>query len=188
MVSGSGGGSATAKTWPGFTLNAGLSIALPSRVTRPCSTSRLSRERDRSAKWVANTRSSRRPTSSGPGATRRISAFVSVVMAVKLALKMRALKLLVIGLGVLLVAGIGALAAAVVWRINHDRPVAALSRATPTLQRIVLPAGAKVVATDVADGRLVARIELPGGGVRVLVVDLASGRPVATIDLAPPSP
>ncbi len=101
---------------------------------------------------------------------------------------MRALKLLVIGLGVLLVAGIGALAAAVVWRINHDRPVAALSRATPTLQRIVLPAGAKVVATDVADGRLVARIELPGGGVRVLVVDLASGRPVATIDLAPPSP
>ena len=71
---------------------------------------------------------------------------------------------------------------------SHDRPVAALSRATPTLQRIVLPAGAKVVATDVADGRLVARIELPGGGVRVLVVDLASGRPVATIDLAPPSP
>lgn len=96
---------------------------------------------------------------------------------------MRALKLLVIGLGVLLLLGIGALAAAVVWRTDHGRPVS--SRPVPAVaaQRIVLPTGAKVIATDVNAGRLVARVELPGGGVRVLVFDLATGSEIATIDL-----
>ncbi len=86
-------------------------------------------------------------------------------------------------LGVLLLLGIGALAAAVVWRIDHGRPLS--SRPVPAVvtQRIVLPAGAKVIATDVDTGRLVARVELPGGGVRVLVFDLATGGEVATIDV-----
>jgi len=110
-------------------------------------------------------------------------------MVVKLTPKMRALKLLVIILGVLLLLGIGALAAAVVWRIDHGRP--ASSRPTSpavAAQRIVLPAGAKVVATDVEAGRLVARVELPGGGVRVLVFDLATGGEVATVDLVTTAP
>jgi len=98
---------------------------------------------------------------------------------------MRALKLLVIVLGVLLLLGIGALAAAVVWRVDHGRALS--SRPVPTVaaQRIILPAGAKVIATDVNAGRLVARIELAGGSVRVLVFDLATGNEIATIDLVP---
>lgn len=106
-----------------------------------------------------------------------------MAMVAKLAPNMRALKLLVIVLGVLLLLGIGVLAATVVWRIEHGRPASAKSAPTVTAQRVILPAGAKVVATDVDAGRLVARIELPGGGVRVVVFDLATGGEVATIDL-----
>lgn len=100
---------------------------------------------------------------------------------------MRALKLLVIVLGVLLLLGIGALAAAVVWRIDHGRP-AMPPKAAPGVQRIVLPAGAKVVSTDVAAGRLVARVDVPGGGARVFVFDLASGAEIATVELVPATP
>lgn len=96
---------------------------------------------------------------------------------------MRALKLLVIVLGVLLLMGIGVLAATVVWRIEHGRALSARPMPAEVAQRIVLPAGAKVIATDVNAGRLVARVELPGGGVRVLVFDLATGGAVASIDL-----
>ncbi len=99
---------------------------------------------------------------------------------------MRALKLLVIVLGVLLLAGIGTLAAALVWRIDHSRSSA--SQPVPAIQRITLPAGAKVVAADVAAGRLVARVDLPGGGVRLFVFDLATGAAITTIELAPASP
>lgn len=100
---------------------------------------------------------------------------------------MRALKLLVIGLGVLLLAGIGALAAAVMWRINHGRMVVS-TKSVPAVQRIALPAGAQVVATDVAGDRLVARVNLSNGGVRVFVFDLANGNEITTIELAPESP
>ena len=96
---------------------------------------------------------------------------------------MRALKLLLIGLGVLLLMGIGVLAATVIWRIDHGRPLSSRPVPTAAAQRIVLPAGAKVIATDVNAGRLIARVELTGGGVRVLVFDLATGGEVATIDL-----
>ena len=90
-------------------------------------------------------------------------------------------------LGVLLLAGIGALAAAVTWRINHNR-VAQVSKPALAVQRIVLPAGAKIVATDVAADRLVARVDLADGGVRVFVFDLATGSEITTIELAPTSP
>src|SRR5215469_17524285 len=123
---------------------------------------RFRRDRDRSPKWLASTRSRRFPASSGAMAACRISLLVSTAMAAKLAPKMRALKLLVISLGVLLLLGIGALAAAVVWRIDHGRPVST-SKAASAAQRIMLPAGAKVVSTDVDAGRLVARIDVPGG-------------------------
>jgi Family of unknown function (DUF6476) len=108
-------------------------------------------------------------------------------MTAKLAPKMRALKLLVIVLGVLLLLGIGALAAAVVWRIDHGRPATPSQVASMAL-RIVLPAGAKVVSTDVTTGRLVARVDVPGGGVRVFVFDLASGAEIATVELVPAAP
>jgi len=101
---------------------------------------------------------------------------------------MRALKLLVIALGVLLLAGIGALAAAVVWRINHSNPTSPAQAVPSAAQRIVLPPGAKVVVTDVDAGRLIVRVDIPGNGVRLLVFDLATGAEITTIELIPASP
>jgi len=45
-----------------------------------------------------------------------------------------------------------------------------------------------VVSTDVTTGRLVARVDVPGGGVRVFVFDLASGAEIATVELVPAAP
>jgi hypothetical protein len=109
-------------------------------------------------------------------------------MPAKLGPKMRGLKLLVISLGVLLLAGIGALVAAIVWRVNHAGPLLTTRPAALAVQRIILPTGAKVVGTDVNGDRLVVRVNLPSGEVRVLVFDLATGDKLTTIELAPTSP
>jgi Family of unknown function (DUF6476) len=102
-------------------------------------------------------------------------------MADKLDPEMRALKLLVIALGLALVAGLGVLGTAIVWRI-HRAPG---PPATAARSRIVLPAGAQIVSAETADGRLVVRSNLPDGGTRLDIFDLATGAPVATIELAP---
>jgi len=94
---------------------------------------------------------------------------------------MRALKLLVIFLGLLLVVGVAALAVGVVYRMQRlptHQPAALASR-------IELPPGAKLGTTEVANGRLVVRIDLPGGGGEILLFDLASGARLGTIEIAP---
>ncbi len=96
---------------------------------------------------------------------------------------MRALKLLVIALGVLLAAGVAVLAVAVVLRLNHGSPPAPVTGSGSAV--ITLPPGAKIVSTEASGGRLVARIDLPDGGVELLIFDLANGARIATIDLAP---
>ena len=96
---------------------------------------------------------------------------------------MRALKLLVIALGVLLAVGVAGLAAAIVWRVNHAPPPPISG---PVAARIALPPGARVVGSEVAGGRVVVRSELPGGGARLDIFDLATGAEVTTIELAPP--
>lgn len=101
---------------------------------------------------------------------------------------MRALKLLVIVLGLLLLTGMGALTVAVVWRFNHVGPTSTAKSTSSTVQRIVVPPGAKVVGTEVNAGRLVVRIDMSSGAVRLLVFDLATGEKITTIELAPPAP
>jgi hypothetical protein len=108
-------------------------------------------------------------------------------MAAKLDPNMRALKRLVIVLGVLLVAGLVALVAAVVYRLDHRAVATAANPLGGAVFRVALPPGAKIVGTDIANNRLVARIELAGGGERLLLFDLASGASVATIEIAPES-
>ncbi len=83
---------------------------------------------------------------------------------------MRALKLLVVVMGVLLVAGTIALIVAVANRIEH-RPVS--PAASPAATEIELPAGARVSATDVSGDRLVVHLALAGGGEELLVFNLA---------------
>jgi hypothetical protein len=102
---------------------------------------------------------------------------------------MRALKVLVVVMGVLLVAGIVALGFAVDYRMNHPRPAAAPAVAStpggPTARTIDLPTGARVVGAEASGDRLVVRVELAAGGEQLIVVDLATGTPVSTVTLRP---
>lgn len=107
---------------------------------------------------------------------------------------MRALKVLVIVMGVLLVAGIVALGFAVQYRLNHPRPAPAGSPAaapaigpvgTPSAMTLDLPPGARVVGAEASGDRLVVRVELASGGEELIIVNLATGAPVATVTLRP---
>lgn len=96
---------------------------------------------------------------------------------------MRALKVLVVVLGILLVAGVIALVIAIVDRINHPRP--ALEASAATASAIDLPAGANILGTETTGDRLVVRIGLGGGGEEIFIFNLATGARVSTITLRP---
>ncbi len=84
----------------------------------------------------------------------------------------------------LLAAGVAALAVAVVLRLNHNH-AASMPASGGGSAVLTLPPGAKIVSTEASGGRLVARIDLPDGGVELIIFDLANGARIATIDLAP---
>jgi len=92
---------------------------------------------------------------------------------------MRALKILVVVMGVLLVLGTAGLVIAVANRINH--PPAPAKPATQT--EIDLPPGARIVATEMNADRLLVRVALAEGGEELIVFSLASGSRLATITL-----
>jgi hypothetical protein len=107
---------------------------------------------------------------------------------------MRALKVLVIVMGVLLVAGVIALGFAVQYRLNHPRQApsgssgaaAAIGPAgAPSATTLDLPQGARVVGAEASGDRLVVRVELAGGSEELIIVNLVTGAPVATVTLRP---
>jgi hypothetical protein len=105
---------------------------------------------------------------------------------------MRALKVLVVVMGVLLVAGIIALGFAVQYRINHPRQAARVAAGpaigpagAATAMTLDLPPGAKVVGAEASGDRLVVRVELATGGEELIIVNLVTGAPVATVTLRP---
>jgi hypothetical protein len=102
---------------------------------------------------------------------------------------MRALKILVVVMGVLLIGGTAALVAAIIERVNHRRaePVAATAPAGRGFERVVidLPAGAHVLGTEVAGDRIVVRVGLASGGEELMLLDPHSGARLGTIELRP---
>ena len=101
---------------------------------------------------------------------------------------MRALKVLVIFMGVLLVAGAIALGFAVQYRLNHPRPApgAAIGPVgAPSAMSLDLPQGARVVGAEASGDRLVVRVELASGSEELIIVNLITGAPVATVTLQP---
>ncbi|HYB10617.1 MAG TPA: hypothetical protein VEJ16_13190 [Alphaproteobacteria bacterium] len=111
---------------------------------------------------------------------------------------MRALKALVIVMGVLIIAGIALVGYTIVKRATSPetaaRPEASVSAQSGAVSpikgpygpiSIELPPGARIVRTMTADRRLVVEVELVSGGERVLVVDLTNGALVGTIELKP---
>ena len=92
---------------------------------------------------------------------------------------MRALKALVIGMGVLIVIGVVVLVYAIIERAGKtDAPE---TMAAPS--QIDLPAGARIVETSIGDGRIVVRLSLADGSHRLLVIDADTGRRVGEINL-----
>lgn len=98
---------------------------------------------------------------------------------------MRALKVLVVLMGVLLVGGPAALVALIITRAGE--PAAPAPPARSGLERAVidLPEGARVLSAEAAGDRLVVRIALAQGGEELILIDAKSGARLGTIELRP---
>lgn len=92
---------------------------------------------------------------------------------------MRGLKILVVAMGILLVAGVAVLVGAIALRLSHRGAALAAFTAPP----IALPRGATIEAISTGADRIVLELRLPDGTRQLVVVDLASGRELGTIPL-----
>ncbi|HXE17155.1 MAG TPA: hypothetical protein VN632_07990 [Stellaceae bacterium] len=100
---------------------------------------------------------------------------------------MRALKILVIAMGVLLVAGVAALGVGIAWRLHHPRIATASPRtviAPAGMPRsVVLPTGAKLIAAQNDGDRVMLRLSLAEGGEELMLVDWKTGAVLSTLNL-----
>lgn len=95
-------------------------------------------------------------------------------------MNLRALKILVTVMGVMLIAGIAVLATAIATRTAHRSPSPAASFAAPP---IPLPHGASIERMSTGSDRIVLEILLADGTAELVVIDLASGRLTGIIPL-----
>ena len=95
---------------------------------------------------------------------------------------MRALKILVVVMGVMLVVGFAALVAGIAARVSRSgsSPVRVFA-ARP----IDIPRGARIEAITAASDRLVLGLALPDGNRQLLVIDLTTGARLGTVELHP---
>ena len=94
------------------------------------------------------------------------------------------LKVLVIVMGLLIVAGFIVIAAEIARRMST--PNAARSpAATGFSERIALPAGARVVSMTAAGDRVVVHVETQGGPTQAYILDPRNGTLLGTVEFAP---
>lgn len=99
---------------------------------------------------------------------------------------MRALKVLVVVMGVLLVGGMAALIFAVIDRAHHRvAEPAPPSAGHPFASTVDLPPGARIIGTEEAGERLIVRIALAEGGEALILIDARNGLRLGTIELRP---
>jgi hypothetical protein len=102
---------------------------------------------------------------------------------------MRALKILVVVMGMLLVGGTAALVFAIIIRANHRAAAPSATATTPAGrgfgEAIDLPPGASVLGVEGVGERLVIRLGLAQGGEALLLVDPRTGAKLGTIELRP---
>jgi flagellar basal body-associated protein FliL len=94
---------------------------------------------------------------------------------------MRAVKILVTAMGVVIVVGFGVVAAVIAGRLSRREP--ANTAHAFAASSIDLPRGARIEAMTATADRLVLDLALPDGGRRIIIVDLATGSRLGTIDL-----
>ena len=95
---------------------------------------------------------------------------------------MRALKILVVVMGVMLVVGFAALAAVIAGRVSRGGPAATAVHGF-VAPPIDIPRGAHIEAMTAAPDRLILALALPEGGRQLVVIDLANGVRLGTIEL-----
>ncbi len=96
---------------------------------------------------------------------------------------MRALKAIVIGMGVLIILGVILLVVLLAQKSGDKIGSVLTEGKPPVIADIVLPAGAQVVETRVGGERIVLRLRLPDGKVRLIILDAATGRQTGQTEL-----
>lgn len=97
---------------------------------------------------------------------------------------MRALKAVVIVMGIMLVAGFTALILAVAGRVSRNVSSSAASHPFAT-NAIDIPRGARIEAMTTAPNRLILDLVLADDTRQIVVLDLATGSRLGTIELHP---
>jgi uncharacterized protein DUF6476 len=95
---------------------------------------------------------------------------------------MRALKILVVVMGVMILAGFATLLVVLAGRLSRGAPDTASAQpfaASP----IEIPAGARIETLGAGSDRLVLVLVLPDGNRQLIIIDLATGRRLGAIPL-----
>lgn len=95
---------------------------------------------------------------------------------------MRGLKILVIVMAVMILAGFAAIVIVIAGRMPRSAPATAPSQPFAAAP-IELPAGARIETMGVGSERLVLEILLPDGNRRLVIIEHATGRPLGAIPL-----
>lgn len=101
---------------------------------------------------------------------------------------MRALKILVYVMGVMLVVGTLVLAGTIIYRVKH-RPAEATAAIPAVIppngmpRNVKLPTGAKVIATQSDGDRVMLRLMLADGGEQLMLVDWKTGAVLSSLNL-----
>lgn len=88
---------------------------------------------------------------------------------------MRALKALVIGMGILIAAGLAVVVVTIAGRVGDKKPAEATANRPTGSAPIAVPAGATILETDLDSGQIALRLRLADGAMAVFVYDLKSG-------------
>jgi uncharacterized protein DUF6476 len=95
---------------------------------------------------------------------------------------LRPLKILVVVMGAMLVAGVVVLVVAIANRVG--RPAGGTAGSRPFVAApLDLPPGARIETMSLGSDRLALAVVLPDGERRLVIIDLASGRQLGTIPL-----
>jgi hypothetical protein len=99
---------------------------------------------------------------------------------------MQAVKALVIGMGILIIAGLGLMVYGLTNKVGAPAsPAPAASAAAFGTIRASLPAGAAVESVQLQDGSVLVHLAMPDGGAQIMVFRLSDGRQTGTIELQP---
>ena len=95
------------------------------------------------------------------------------------------LKVLVIVMGLLIIAGFVVIAAEIARRMSTPNAARSPASASGFTERIALPSGARVVSMNAVGDRIVVHVETQGGPAIAYVVDPRNGALVGTIEFPP---